>query len=122
MAKLVLCPQKQRRKKLLSVGARSLTAQINPNITHAREASAWFWPLRIQKDNQTLNVSFSLLNAATRTSAGQRQFPEQHMSSHATSLTPEFGCACRGEEAEEHTKVHEKTRSSMAVRHHGSQE
>lgn len=101
---------------------RSLTAQINQNITDTSEASALFWALGMQKDHQTLSVSISLLHAAIRIPAGQSQFPEQHVCSHATSLAPEVRCHCRGEEAEEHPKVHEKTRCSMAVRHNGSQE
>lgn len=38
------------------------------------------------------------------------------------SLAPKVRCPCRGEEVEEHPKVHEKTHYSMAMRHNGSQE
>lgn len=76
----------------------------------------------MQKDHQILSMSISLLHAAIRTSAGQGQFLEQHVWSCAMSLTPKVRCPCRGEEKEEHPKVHEKTHYSMAMRHSGSQE
>lgn len=69
-----------------------------------------------------MHMSISLLHPSIGTSAGQSQFPEQHVYSRAMSLGPEVRRPYRGEEAEEHPKVHEKTLYSMAVRHNSSQE
>jgi len=103
---------------------RSPTVQINPNIMDTSKASALVWALGMHKDHQTLSVSISPLHAAIGTSAGQRQFPEQHACFHVMSLTSEICCPCRGEKAEEHPKaeVHEKTHYSMDVRHNSSQD
>lgn len=67
-------------------------------------------------------MSISLLHAAIRTSAGQSQFPEQHMCYHATSLAPEVRDPSRGEKAEENPKMHEKSHYSVSMRHNGIEE
>lgn len=79
---------------------RSLTAQTTQNITDTSKASAAFWFVGMQKDDQTPSVSISQLLAAVETSAGQSHFPQQHMCSCITSLTPVFRCPCRRGEAE----------------------
>lgn len=88
---------------------RSFPAQANQNITNSSKDPAPFWALELQRAHQTLSKSISLLHSASGISAGQSQFLKQHMCSCAMALMPKVRCPCRGREAEEHPKMHEKT-------------